>query len=326
MPIPVAAYLAANTVPSIVNSIFGSNANKDNREAQIAMQREQNAWSARQAQIARDWNSPQHQMQMFQEAGLNPLMSAGGFEPTSPAQVPSSPNVMNPNPVNLQGSDLSSYMSASSDSEYKQALTRTENALRDSNVQFRQNEVKNLAQSTLAVEQTIRESIARVNQMYAQTHQTEEQTRSFKLSNDNFQKRFDMEMQSLYADISSKNASASASYSMAEMYKENASQLRALTEGILFQNDYNQRFQNQVFKFRVGKEKTDFINAYYSGKNLRFQYGQSVKYDDAQRVINLIGNGVSIGATIIDKNPVQKSFENGRSILPWSGGLTNPSE
>ena len=49
-----------------------------NEQSQIN-QANQNNWNAQQAQIQRDWENPAHQMELYKQAGINPMMAAQGL-------------------------------------------------------------------------------------------------------------------------------------------------------------------------------------------------------------------------------------------------------
>ena len=82
------ANAASNVAGSIIGAGSASNLNKKNRqwqeqqntvayERQQEMQRQQNDWSAAQAQIERDWNSYANQSALMEEAGINPAVMYG---------------------------------------------------------------------------------------------------------------------------------------------------------------------------------------------------------------------------------------------------------
>lgn len=129
MPLPVAAIAAlASTASSGANVVSDLWANKKNRDFSREMYQLTRKDNLEFWNMQNEYNSPQAQMQRFQDAGLNPNLIYGQAGDNSAANIPT-PDVQ---PVNYRAPrvdkpDLVSAMLAHADLQIKQAQARNLN-------------------------------------------------------------------------------------------------------------------------------------------------------------------------------------------------------
>lgn len=95
-PIIGASLIGAGT--SILGGLFSSNSQSKTNEANLQIARENRDWQERMWNLQNEYNTPQNQLALYQEAGFNPLTALDRMAGVSSAGAVSTPSmpVMNP--------------------------------------------------------------------------------------------------------------------------------------------------------------------------------------------------------------------------------------
>lgn len=344
-PFVGAALISAGT--SVVNSLFGKSNNDRNISSQIALQREQNAWSERQSQIERDWNSPFHQMQLYQEAGLNPaLLQEGSFVPTSSANPSSSPNVMQDNPYHFD-SGIDAFNQASQALKTSEER-KTEIALRDGRVRlqdvevdvgnsvsrFNDAQVKVLSSQLDKISAEVEDIKRKWSLLPYQKNLLRSQADFNDKSNKAIDRRFELDWRRFYNE-------RAEIFSRIGLNNAQVDQLKAFTKGLVIDNEFKQ----DTLRFRVEQEGYKSDDLYWSSygrragsQMLQFRLDKSIEYEPFNRFMTLTNFWLTSGNQFMDfmnktadyggkqLDNVQKALNLANPTSQLFGGSVSPTQ
>lgn len=103
---PIAGFMGgfgsiANLISTQATNNTNYNINSQNIKAQKDLAASSEAWLSNENQIAREWNSPVNQMELYRQAGINPFLSESanvGYAGSAPSSAPT-PSAPNPIPM-----------------------------------------------------------------------------------------------------------------------------------------------------------------------------------------------------------------------------------
>lgn len=125
MPLPLIPLIAAGSslLGQGINAMSNSSNNRRMRDFQREMYERQRVDSLNDWQMQNQYNSPAEQMKRFVDAGLNPNLIYGSANNNAPTVRSSTPGTWNPQPTNLDLSQVGGSLMDIYDARMKQAQT-----------------------------------------------------------------------------------------------------------------------------------------------------------------------------------------------------------
>lgn len=332
-------------VVSILNTIGARKQNRENMAFQAQQQQIANDFASREAEKARNYNSPAHQLQLYQDAGMNPnLISGEDFVPTQSVQNQSVPNYSQPSPMQLESPDIGTLLQQRAQSKLLNEQSLSEKTMRGPNVRLAdanfdyiventnhtREDIKMLSKKMYEIDETVKliqEQVkyynSLVNNVNADTSVKESQVDlNNELAKNEEYKRttfYPMQLRQMASQIAVNTAQRS-------FLLANAKYFGQMARSVMFQNDVNQA--NKTYILQMPK-LSYFQNLHSLHLTLtqegmmKFQFGQLRSYSDLERMLNLASGSVNMLNGLFHLDPFSQTFDRLQkvgSLIPFSGG------
>ena len=350
--LPVFGQVLASSIPSVVNTIGGLKQNSINIANNWRVLQAQQDFSRQMANEERAYNTPQNQLQLAIQAGLNPnfLQNGAGFVPTSQAPVPSEPNMNQPNPFALQMDSPSQATLANSQTGYNKSLKQTEDDLRKGKVDslymdidlkkvqknLTNEEVSFTAKRILALDKQMGLFDKQMDLLRSQRWLTDAQTSWYDTQTRYKPYEYTLAFKQAMQNIAESRSRSALNYRSMSLIDANIGQIKAFTRSLILGN----KFQDQTFKFRLGQEKNKWFLLHYQqgyqrkvNDKFTFDFSKQVEWYDvnqgfklASQIFGAINQGLSTYEHVLDikDRDFHKATELMRSV-PFVGAGGSPS-
>lgn len=335
-PITGSAIIAAGT--NILGNLLGFGSQQSTNKQNLKIMREQQAWQEKMWNKQNEYNTPENQLSLYQDAGYNPLTALNSMSGNSSAG-----SVGTVQSAQMQATDFSGFGQAGqaiANAMMQKELLQSQIDLNNANAGKSRAETEwtklngEIQQQRLVIEQNMSEAqIAQYNANISYIKSQKDYTDTLKDFTDSQIQRFDMltplvylmtaeQINEIRAHCKLMIAQAGESSAKAAYYRKVTSWLDAINQSIVNLNNANANNANAQAQYTSGAQ-TDNTNANTANTNSRTE-GQNITNE-----INRDTKGfqkVQIGAQSVQTtiNTVDAAYELGGKVATdvATGGTT----